>query len=99
MLGMVVEGISKSMANVLGKNARRRGLTVEAYLKQLIAEDIELEREARTKTFAELAIPFQKSIECLSESDLDALARPRLAKNKTKPGKINRSKTNGKKLR
>jgi hypothetical protein len=80
---MVIDRLSKSLANALGKNASRRGLTVEAYLKQLLAEDIELERVARTKTFAQLTIPFQ-----------NALARPQLAKSRTNSNKISRGKTN-----
>jgi hypothetical protein len=84
-----VSGLSKSMASALGTKAKRRGMTVDAYLKELIAQDIELDRAAKTKSFAELAMPFQKVLAGLSESDLDALARPRL-------GKV-RQRTNGKK--
>lgn len=72
----IVSGLSKSTASALGTKARRRGLTVDAYVKELIAEDIELDRIARTKTFAELSMPFQKAFAGLSDSDLDALARP-----------------------
>ena len=75
-----VSGLSKSTASALGTKARRQGMTVDAYVKELIAEDIELDRVARTKTFAELSMPFQKALAGLSESDLDALARPGLAK-------------------
>ena len=80
-----VSGLSKSTASALGKKARRRGLTVDAYVKELIAEDIELDRIARTKTFAELSKPFQKALAGLSDSHLDALARrasPKTAGNK-----------------
>jgi hypothetical protein len=95
---MVVDGISKSTVSALGKNARRRGLTVDAYLKALVAEDSELERLARTKTFADLTIPFQKALAHLSELDLDALARPRLATSRTRPSKRSRTKINGGKM-
>ena len=71
-----VSGLSKSTASALGTKARRRGLTVDAYVKELIAEDIELDRIAKTKTFAELSMPFQKALAGLSDSDLDTLARP-----------------------
>ena len=71
-----VSGLSKSTASALRTKARRRGLTVDAYIKELIAEDIELDRIARTKTFAELSMPFQKALAGLSDKDLDALARP-----------------------
>ncbi len=89
---MALEAISKSVASVLGKTARQRGLTVDAYLKQLIAEDVELDRVARTKTFAELAIPFQKAATHLSDSQLDALVRPRLSHRGKNPSKTGLSK-------
>lgn len=95
---MVVERISKSTVSALGKNARRRGLTVDAYLKALVAEDIELDRLARTKTFAELTIPFQKALAHLSELDLDALARPKLANGRRGPSKRSRIELNGDKI-
>ena len=84
-----VSGLSKSMAGTLGTKAKRRGLTVDAYVKELIAEDIELDRVAKTKSFAELAMPFQKALAGLSESDLDGLARQPLQKGKTKTKKKN----------
>jgi hypothetical protein len=68
--------LSKSTADALSRKAKRRGMTVDAYVKELIAEDAEVERLARTKSFAELAMPFQKALAGLSESDLDAMARP-----------------------
>lgn len=75
-----VSGLSKSTASALSARARRLGLAVNAYVKQLIAEDIQLDRVVRTKGFAELSLPFQKALAGLSDSDLDALARPSSAK-------------------
>lgn len=86
---LTVSGLSKSMVSALDTKAKLRGLTVDAYLKELIAEDIELDRIAKTKSFAELAMPFQKALAGLSESDLDALARQPLQKGKTKTKKKN----------
>jgi hypothetical protein len=77
-----VSGLSKRTANALRINAERRGMTVDAYIKELIAEDVELDRVARTKSFSELAMPFQGALSGLSESDLDAMARPRRGKSK-----------------
>jgi len=73
-----VSGLSKATANALRKKAERRG----EYIKDLIAEDVELDRMARTRSFAQLAMPFQKALAGLSESDLDALARPPRGKSK-----------------
>ena len=76
--------LSKSTASALGRNAKREGMTVDAYVKKLIAEDIELDRVARIKSFAELARPFQRALAGLSENDLDAIARPRGKKGSAK---------------
>ena len=82
-----ISGLTKSTANALERKAKRRGMTVGAYVKELIAEDVELDRVVKTRSFAELAMPFQKALAGLCDSDLDQLARPR------------REKTNGKKTR
>ncbi len=70
-----VSGLSKSTATALDRKAKRQGMTVDEYLRELIVEDLELDRVAATKTFAELAMPFQKALAGLSDSDLDALSR------------------------
>lgn len=75
-----ISGLSKSTASAVGRKAKRQGMTVDEYLKELIAEDVELDRIARTKSFAELAVPFEKALSGLSEQELDALARPRRRK-------------------
>jgi len=74
----MISGLPKSTASALNRNARRLGVTVEAYVKELIADDIRLDRAAGNKTIAELSTPFQKSLKDLSEKDLDALVRPSL---------------------
>jgi hypothetical protein len=56
-------------------------MTVDAYVKQLIADDLKLERLAKTKSFAEVAEPFQKALAGLSEDDLNELARPAGSRN------------------
>jgi hypothetical protein len=75
------------MASAVGRKARRQGMTVDQYLKELIADDVELDRIARTRSFAELAVPFEKALFRLSEQDLDALARPRLRNAAGKTGR------------
>jgi hypothetical protein len=77
-----VSGLSKGTATALRKNAERRGMTVDAYIKELIAEDVQMDRVAKSKSFSELAMPFQRALAGLSESDLDAMARPRRGKSK-----------------
>jgi hypothetical protein len=73
---LIAAGLSKSTVSVVERAAKRRRMTVDAYVKKLVAEDAEMERTARTRTFAELAMPFQQALANLSENDLDALARP-----------------------
>lgn len=57
-----VSGLSKATAGALERKAKSQGMTVDAYLKELIADDIELDRVARSKSFVELAEPFQQAL-------------------------------------
>lgn len=84
---ITVSGLSKSMASSLVRSARRDGMTVDAYVKALIARDVELNRLVGTKTFAELAAPFQGALGGLSDDDLDRLARPSARAARRKPRK------------
>jgi len=51
-------------------------MTTEAYVRKLIAEDLELDAIVSSTSFEELSAPFKKSLEGLSETELDRLARP-----------------------
>jgi hypothetical protein len=79
---LIIHGLQKSQASALRKKAQRLGLTPEDYVRDLIAADLELDHAASTKSFAELAMPFQKSLSGLSDEELDKIARPRSAKAK-----------------
>jgi hypothetical protein len=71
-----ISGLPAPAAKALDRHAKRLGMTIDDYLKELIVDDLELQRVARTKTFAQLAMPFQKSLAGTSDADLDSLARP-----------------------
>lgn len=79
---LTVSGLPRAQAGALRKKAKRLGVTPEAYVKGLIAEDLELDRAASTQTFAELAAPFRKALAGLPHREIDALARPSRRKSK-----------------
>ncbi len=72
---LIIQGIQRSQANALRKKAEKLGVTAEDYVKDLIALDLELDKAASSKSFAELAMPFQKALSGLTDKDLNALAR------------------------
>ena len=72
---LTIHGLGRSKASALRKKAERLGVTAEDYVKDLIASDLELDKAVAGKTFAELAMPFQKSLAGLTNQDLDGLAR------------------------
>jgi hypothetical protein len=81
-ISFTISNLAKSRVNKLRQRAKRMGLTQDAYVRELIEEDEELDKLVRSKTFAELAEPFRQALAGASEADLDALARP--AKHKGK---------------
>ena len=65
----------------MGHRPAPRVLIVED--STLIAMDLELDKATAGHSFAELAMPFQKSLAALSDRELDALARrPRTKANR-----------------
>ncbi len=79
---LIIHGLPRTQATALRKKAERVGLSAEDYVRDLIAMDLELDLVASTKSFDELTMPFQKSLEGMSEADSDRLARPRRLKAK-----------------
>jgi hypothetical protein len=49
------------------------GMTPAKYLRQLIEDDLALDRKAASTSFEELAKPFQKAFEGVSEEELDRI--------------------------
>jgi len=55
------------------RKAQQMGTTPERYLRALIDEDLALDRRARSVSLSELGRPFQKALEGVCDSELDAL--------------------------
>jgi hypothetical protein len=70
-----VNDLPKRQASALKRKADRLGMTTGDYLKQLIAEDLAMDREAETTSLEELAAPFRKALKGLSDDELDQIVR------------------------
>lgn len=66
-----LKDLSLSQVSALRRKAKRLGVTAEDYVKQLIADDLELDRKAATTTLYELAAPFRKALNGVSEGEID----------------------------
>jgi len=66
---LLVRGLGRSAMTRLASKARRLGMTPERYVKELVEEDLELDRKARTTTLAELMGPGRH----VDEAELDKL--------------------------
>ena len=74
-LRVELTSLGKRKLTELNAKAKQFRMSPERYVRQLVEEDLALDHEARTSTFAEIMAParaeFKKS--GLSEQDLDAL--------------------------
>lgn len=71
----------------LKRRAKESGMTPPEYLRELLQNDLEMERLARTMTFEQLAAPFRDAMRGVSEEEIDEIvnkARARLRR-ETKP--------------
>ena len=57
--------------SALRRKARRMGLTPQGYVKQLIEQDLALDRKAQGSSLDELAGPFREALQGLSDEELD----------------------------
>ena len=62
-------GLGKRQMSKLATRAKRMGLSPSGYIKQLIDDDLETDRLARTTTFAEIVGPGKE----VDETELDQL--------------------------
>jgi hypothetical protein len=75
-----ISDLPKRQASALKRKAQRIGLSPGDYVKQLIEDDLALDRKARGTSLEELAAPFRKALKGVSEDDIArivAKARPR----------------------
>lgn len=67
-----ISDLPKRQASALKRKAERMGMSPGEYVKQLIEEDLALDQKARTAPLEEVAVPFRKALEGMSEQ---AIAR------------------------
>jgi hypothetical protein len=70
-----IRGLGKRQIAALAQKAKRLGMTPERYVRQLVEEDLSLEKQAQSTTFAELMQPVRAEFTAsgMSESELDIL--------------------------
>jgi len=88
-----ISGLAKDDLAALRKDARRLGLSPEAYARQIIQNAI-LEKRARTTTFDELFAGAQARFEAskMSEADFDKLVDQARKRNDRGRGRARRRK-------
>jgi hypothetical protein len=64
-----LKGLGRQVMSALTNKAKRLGMTPERYVKELVQEDLELDRKARTTTLKELMGPGRD----VDEAELDKL--------------------------
>jgi hypothetical protein len=57
--------------SAIKRKAERLGVSPASYVKQLIEDDLEMDRIARNSSLDELAKPFQAALKDISEEELD----------------------------
>jgi hypothetical protein len=65
-----ISDLPKRQASALKRKAERMGLSSNEYVKQLIDDDLALDKVARTTSLEELAAPFRKALKGASEQDI-----------------------------
>lgn len=78
---VVVKDLAPRELAGLKRRAKESGVTPPQYLRELLQNDLEVERLARTMTFDELAAPFREAMRGVSEEEIDEIvnaARARL---------------------
>jgi hypothetical protein len=68
-----VDDLPTRQLSALKRKAQRLGLTPAKYVRQLIDDDLALDRKARSTTFEELAKPFRKAFAGVPEGEIDRL--------------------------
>jgi len=67
------EDVPPKQLSALKRKARRMGLTLAMYVKQLIEDDLALDEKAKSASLAELAAPFRTALKGVAEHELDRL--------------------------
>jgi hypothetical protein len=65
-------------------------MSPEQYARHLVEEGLNLDQEARQRSFAELSIPFQRALGSLSDAQIDALVDEARTKHHRREGRLRR---------
>jgi hypothetical protein len=66
-----VGDLRSKQVSAIKQRAQRLGVSPEAYVKQLIEDDLELDRQAQGSSLDKLAKPFQTALKDLPEHELE----------------------------
>lgn len=75
--------------SAMKRRAKELGLSPEDYVRQFIEEDLAIDKKARTTSLEELAAPYTKALQGLSEQEIDDLVDEA---RRSKPAKPRRSR-------
>jgi hypothetical protein len=81
---LVVDRVPAKQMSALKKKASRLGITLQEYMRELIADDLELDRIARTTPFSKLAEPFEKALGGLSDEEINQMVKKARAQERKK---------------
>jgi hypothetical protein len=65
-----ISDLPKRQASALKRKAERMGLSADDYVKQLIEDDLALDRKARGTSLEKLAVPFRKALKGAGEKEI-----------------------------
>jgi hypothetical protein len=65
-----ISDLPKRQASALQRKAQRMGLSAGDYVKQLIEDDLALDRKAQSTSLAQLAAPFRRALKGAGEEDV-----------------------------
>ena len=68
-----VNDVSRRQASALKRKAERLGLSAGDYVKQLIEDDLALDRKAENTPLHELAAPFRKALKNVNDEEIDVM--------------------------
>jgi hypothetical protein len=66
-----IENLASRTLIALTRKAHRLGVTPGQYVQQLIEDDLTLDAQARNTPFEELAAPFRKAFQGMTEDEMD----------------------------
>jgi hypothetical protein len=68
-----LKDLTPRQLSALRRKARKLGVTPDVYVKELIEDDLAMDRKARVSTFDELAAPLRQNLKKLGNDDIDRL--------------------------